>query len=282
MSQTRKPTLSLGPYFIPQAPQSPDLEFENAFLWPLNLALELATPKRLLSVELFRHAPRFDLPLQLRLKFGPRQSSLYDIVFHERQFPFSLRCIVAQIVNTPTGDFITLERLLTELYEKRWVTRPLLQVLRELEERANLPNPATLNCPQGLLIPSVEAEGFRMQETLLEAICPPADSAMAYMGIAWAPGPTAAKASASPLRFRMSQSKEILDQGDWHEPDFPCLGRLLTRELRRLAKGGTPLDLLTPAGRQAVRDRAEVVPGLPAPAPSATESPDEPPDETAT
>jgi len=268
----------LGPYFIPKASQLPDLEFENAFLWPMNLALELATPKRFLSAELFRYAPHFNLPLQLRLRFPPRKSSLHDVMFYERQLSISMRCIVAQVVETPIGDFITLERLLAELYEKRFVARPLLQVLRELGEAANLPNPPTLNWADGLLIPNAEAEGFRMQRSLLNPICPPAETAIAYVGIGWASGPTAAAAGVSSLRFGLTESREFLDQGDWHEACVPCLGRLLSRELQRLAKGGSPLDLLTPAGRQAVRDQAEVVPGLPAPAPSATESPQEPPD----
>ncbi len=233
-----------------------------------------------MSVELFRHAPRFDLPPQLRVKFPPRKSSLDDVKFPRRQLSFSMRCIVLQVVETPIGDFVTLERLLAEFYEKRLICRPLLQVLRELEEATNLPNPSTLNWAEGLLLPSAEAEGFRLQGTLVEPICPPADSATAYVGIGWAPGPTAAAAHANSLRFRLSESREFLDQGDWHEAPFPSLGRLLSRELQRLVKGGSPLTLLTPAGRQAVREQAIVVPGFPAPAPFATESPGKPPDET--
>jgi hypothetical protein len=128
---------------------------------------------------------------------------------------------VAQIVKTPAGDFIALERLLTEFYEKRWVTRPLLQVLRELAEAANLPNPRTLTREEGLLIPGAEAEGFRLQRTLLEPIRPPAASAIASVVLGWAPGPTTASATVSSLQFRLSESLEFVDQGDWRIVRWP-------------------------------------------------------------
>jgi hypothetical protein len=248
---------TMGPYFISQAPQAHDPGLEQANIYPLNLTMELATPEGAQSIDLFEFLPHCPVgrPVDPLIPF--KDSMLDRVFFHERQLPFSMQCEEHMRVQTKAGKVIALDALLAELYERRLLSRPVLQVFRELGEKADPPQAIENESREGLLIPSVEAEGFRLESAFVEPTpgeptFRPMKPILAFTLIGWRHNSrTEAIPAGGPL-FHLSMSTGMLDQGNWCLPDVPCITRLLTKELQRLVSGGTPLDLFTAAGKHVV------------------------------
>ncbi|MGO9200666.1 MAG: hypothetical protein ACLQM8_09010 [Limisphaerales bacterium] len=62
---------------------------------------------------------------------------------------------------------------------------------------------------------------------------------------------TAAVHAGAP-KFKLSPSGEPLDDGDWKEPEWPCLASILTKVLPTFTPEGKPADLLTHAGKDSL------------------------------
>jgi hypothetical protein len=219
--------------------------------------MELATPERAQSIDLFEFLPRCPVKRPVDPLIPFKDSMLDRVFFHERQLPFSMQCEEHLRIQTKAGEVIALDALLAELYERRLVSRPVLQVFRELGEKADPPLPSINESRVGLLIAHVEAEGFRLESAFVgptprEPTSRPMKPILAFTLIGWRHNSrTEAIPAGGPL-FHLSVSTGVLDQGNWCLPEVPCITRLLTKELQRLVSGGTPLDLLTTAGKHAV------------------------------
>jgi len=209
------------------------------------------------SIDLFEFLPCCPVKRPVDPLIPFKDSMLDRVFFHERQLPFSMQCEEHMRVQTKAGKVIALDALLAELYERRLLSRPVLQVFRELGEKADPPQAIENESREGLLIPSVEAEGFRLESAFVEPTpgeptFRPMKPILAFTLIGWRHNSrTEAIPAGGPL-FHLSMSTGMLDQGNWCLPDVPCITRLLTKELQRLVSGGTPLDLFTAAGKHVV------------------------------
>jgi hypothetical protein len=223
--KANKPVVSLGPYFIDRAPEPPDPELEAAGVLRLNLNMEFAVPSAAQSIELFE---------RIRPCSGP--GTLEELVIRKDQVPIR---------------FIALECLLAELYRRSYLSRPVLPVLRELDEKTQITSRLGPNRREGLLLPCLEAEGFEVQDTFWF----PEDATgpmVLYASIAWRSSPWAEAIQVLVPSFRPTDCGSLADCGRWNGADWLCVAKLLWKELRRLAHGRRPLELLTAAGKEVV------------------------------
>ena len=203
---------------------------------PLNLAMEWASPAGARSVDLFDFQEK-DFP---NLQFE-------QLVFPRSQLPLDIKCSKFRVIRVARKTYLPLDSLLIALYERKDVQRWVFDVLRDLDERASITLSHDADYPTGLLVPEVEAQGFRLKSIFnIEEL----DVITCHIG--WQTKPRAHLIHACMVDFSASSP---LGDGKWADCGVVCLIQLLTRELQRIV--GKPVQLFTEKGKSYLRTNVQ-------------------------
>jgi hypothetical protein len=225
-SMEGKPTITLGPFFMPAHVAQP----ENSQIVSLNLVMEWSNSNQAMRIPLFRRL----------LPYAPNRLQLEHIVFRHCDLPCDMECQEYQAIETPEGSFLPLDGLLAALYVSCEISRPAFQALNDLASA--LPLDGTLTntiATKGLLASEAEARGFRLNAVFQE-------SEMIYAHIAWEPESRSTRFHVCLATFQPGHTLK-LGAAKWMVQREIGVSKILAEELHRLVPGN-PTDLLSEAG----------------------------------
>lgn len=219
--------ITFGPYFR----ADPATGGAGEEVLPLNIAMEWANPREFLSFHIFRR----------RSSRAPDRIGLEHLIFPAHELPREMACQDCEAVQTQNGPFVALEGLLAAMYRRGEISRPVFETLEELASLVPFDSRVSRPIsPSGLLLPSAETQGYR-----LNAVYRDSDRVLAHL--AWQPEGKPTRFHVCAASFRSNPDRH-LDPGEWLPERERGLCQVLSAELHRLVPG-RPGDLMSEAGR---------------------------------
>ena len=243
--KTKRDNLSLGPFFTKVKTAKP----AGSLVDPAGFAMEWSTARKNSTIEVFEYFP----------KHLVERTRIENLVVREKDVPISFDCSELHVIGTPQGTFVSLEAVLFALYDQRLVSRPIVEVLRDLADHVTFYSYASTTVTgEGLLAPEAESRGFQLWSIIptygtVNVITGESTSFSQEFsaGIGWRPGNKGCYLFAGAVLCTFSAGSKAPPRCVWASNCHPGVAPLLEQELRRIVPG-EPINLFTAGGLETI------------------------------